>query len=683
MSAERRNAAYGSWGRSSALIFRSIFKIFRSFTLAVLFMEVDENGHNPAWPAVEYPGPDPSLSTPSLKESETGPEESEGKRCPRIRPLDDAVVDLRGVPAASVGKTLAQAGCQLLPEMEACKGLLPERQGGKSKPPVVAVVNCDAVVVGSGSGGGTVAARLAEAGMEVLVLEKGTYYAREDFSLLEGPSSAALYDKGGMAASDDGAIAVLAGSTLGGGSTINWAASFRTPPHVCREWADEYGLKRYESEEYQKAMDAVCERLGVHDDETVHGFMNAALWKGSEKLGYPLRVIPRNAPGAHSCNWCHMGCRSGAKQSTTETWLLDAAKAGARILTGCTVERVLHAPKKSGQMARENGGVRRGRRACGVLVGLNGGAEHLVVEAKTVVVACGSLRTPALLLQSGLRNPAIGRTLRLHPVGAVWGLIPEGPDLPGRSFEGAIMTACSTVAANWESSGYGALLQTPFAHPGLSSIAMPWQGGKKFKELFLRYPRVVIIIAITRDTGYGQVYVNKEGEPDVRYTLNKTDEKHMMNGLEHALRILHAAGATTLGTTNPSMEFFHEGPLPNNSASLPSQTMGNDSTLEAYIQGYHSRGLVKNGDAVFSAHQTGSCRMGTSARPSKSPSGSSQAVGSVVDSEGECWEVEGLFLGDGSVLPTPCGVNPMITIQSMAFCIGEGIAKRFKEGALS
>jgi long-chain-alcohol oxidase len=54
-----------------------------------------------------------------------------------------------------------------------------------------------------------------------------------------------LYEKGGLYTTEDGNIAVLAGACVGGGTTVNWSASFKTPDHVRNEWAENFGLLQF------------------------------------------------------------------------------------------------------------------------------------------------------------------------------------------------------------------------------------------------------------------------------------------------------------------------------------------------------------------------------------------------------------------------------------------------------
>ena len=82
-----------------------------------------------------------------------------------------------------------------------------------------------------------------------------------------------MYERGGLLASEDAGVSVLAGATLGGGTRVNWSASFATPPHVRREWAERFGLPAFASPRYDAALAAVGARLGVRT-----GFRHRCVW---------------------------------------------------------------------------------------------------------------------------------------------------------------------------------------------------------------------------------------------------------------------------------------------------------------------------------------------------------------------------------------------------------------------
>lgn len=410
---------------------------------------MDEKKENQSWKAIGYSGPDPELKAQISKQNE--------KEC--NGPLDSGIVDLS---APNAEEKLRSLGFPV-------RGKLGSRNQ---------YVECDVVVVGSGSGGGVVAGVLAKAGYKVVVLEKGEYYARTNLSLLEGPTMDRMYLSNGLMASKDMDVVILAGSTVGGGSTVNWSASIRTPDHVAAEWCSRHQLKLFGSERYEEALGAVCRRMAVQSEVDEEGLNNAVLRRGCLELGYPVRNVPRNAPADHHCGWCSMGCRDGRKQGAAETWLLDAVRSGnAVILTGSHAVRVL----------------RRGSIATGVEFVV--GKEAWAVESRVSVVACGALGTPPLLKASGLANVNIGRNLHLHPVVMAWGHFPNETTM--RSYEGAIMTAMSAAP--------GVMIQTPALHPGMFSVLMPWVSGRDMKDQMRRFHKTAHIFALARDTGCSTV----------------------------------------------------------------------------------------------------------------------------------------------------------------------------------
>ncbi|KAI5058671.1 hypothetical protein GOP47_0026841 [Adiantum capillus-veneris] len=570
-------------------------------------MQADSHGHNPIWKEIGYHIPHKENSTKQQK-----------------RPLEGKVIDVKKEAAL----------CDRLREF----GFSANVKEINERHRIDVSVECDAVVVGSGSGGGVVASVLAKAGFKVLVIEKGDYFARGDYSLIEASSGMAMIEGPNALLSNDGSVVVKAGSTVGGGSAINWSASLRTPDHVLREWAYNERLAWFKDDKYQKALDAVCNRINAKVESRKESLQNKVLREGCIKLGYHVEDVACNVVGEHYCGSCEFGCVSGAKQSTAETWLVDAVDRGSLILSGCRAEQVLHCK-----------GNKKERQATGVVAATPNG--KLYVQARVVVAAAGALQTPLLLRRSGLQNRHIGHNLHLHPALLAWGYLPATAGKDGDAdcaFEGGIISACCRELA-LANSGYGAILQCPCVHPGGFSFIAPWVSATQFKHMMQRYSRTCVVFTLMRDRTCGEVSEGANGSVRIDYELSPTDKAMSLRAVQLAVRILAASpGVTEVGT----------------------MSMDGDSSDPAHVEDYvariASRGFHGLNYSIQSAHQMGTCRMGVD--PSDS----------VVDLNGECWEVEGLFVGDSSVFPTAIGVNPMVTVQAIALCISQNIINFLK-----
>lgn len=489
----------------------------------------------------------------------------------------------------------------------------------------------DAVVVGSGAGGGPAAAVLAQAGLDVVVVERGPHVPESALTHLEAEAYPRMYLDGNLSTTRDLGILLLAGACLGGGTVVNYTTSFPLPDRVREEWDQEAGFREvFTGEDYEASTRAVLERLDVNTEHGRPSERDALMESGLRALGWHVDQMPRNVRGCgqdDECGYCTMGCRRGAKRSALVTWLEDAYRAGARIVVGADVTRVL---------------VERGR-----AVGVEGSVDGvpLTVRARAVVLACGGLSTPALLLRSGVGGPAAGRYLRLHPATAMWGRF---PDRAVRPWTGTIQARFSDELADLDGRGYGARFETTAAHPGLVTAFFGWDGAEAFKRSLLDFPHWSFVGVLLRDRGSGRVVVRGDGSPEWRYRLSRLDAAHMARALRGAAEVLAAAGAEEVLA----------------STAVPVTWRPGDGSLDGFMDRVRRVGFGSNQTMYASFHQMGSARMGT------------DPATSVVGEENEAHEVRGLFIMDASCFPTASGVNPMISVSALAHRAARALAAR-------
>jgi len=480
-------------------------------------------------------------------------------------------------------------------------------------------LDCDVVVIGSGAGGGVVAGELAARGKDVIVLEKGGYRNEADFTHQEGDALETMYDAGGLLASRDLGVVVLQGATLGGGTVINYTTSFHTPDAVREEWARGHALPHFISAEFTHSLDAVAQRLGVNTAHANPSGRDRVLIRGLERKGWHHGLLPRDVRGCSqddSCGYCGLGCRRAAKQSTLITYLQDAAARGARMVVDCDVRRVdLDRASASGVTARV-------------------GPHSLTVRARTVVVAGGSIHSPALLLRSGITLPALGRYLVLHPATAVLAHMDEDV----RPWTGTVQAHYSDQFADLND-GYGFKFETVPIHPSLQALAAPWESAAQHRERMAQLPRTALVGILLRDRFGGRVSVDAQGNPVVDYRLSRYDAGHLRRAFDAAGELLEAAGAREIWA--PLARFISYRP-------------GAARAREEWLARVDSAGWGPNELLLVTFHQMASCRMGATARTS------------VVDADNRVWGIRNLYVADASTFPSASGVNPMLTVMAIA-----------------
>jgi cholesterol oxidase len=278
----------------------------------------------------------------------------------------------------------------------------------------------DAVVVGSGYGGGVAASRLARAGRRVAVLERGREFLTGEFPSrfpelrqqmqvtgrrVRIGSPAGLYD---VRVGED--MHVLVGCGLGGGSLINAGVALRPDPRVFRDavWPEELARDSLLDEGYARAAGWVRPARDplAAGRSKVKALARSGAALGKEPVAAPVVVSFEDTvnaagiaqPACRHCGDCCGGCNVGAKNTVALTYLPDAVQHGAEVFT---LARVRHLEKTADgrwQVHFEP-------------LEANGTAGPSSVSADIVVLAAGTLGSTEILLRSRERGLALSDRL--------------------------------------------------------------------------------------------------------------------------------------------------------------------------------------------------------------------------------------------------------------------------------
>lgn len=493
----------------------------------------------------------------------------------------------------------------------------------------------DVVIIGSGAGGSVAAAELAEAGFEVVILDGGDWLTRADFIEDEAAMADRLMAEGGLRTTDDGAMALLQGETVGGGTTINWMLWLRTPDFVLDQWARESGLTGMTPAELAPVFAELEWRLHVHAVPAhAHSANNQLILRGAAALGWAARGGALNAKGCVRCGFCTAGCRHDAKQSALVTWLPRALAAGAQLHANTTADRI--------ELRERDGGSGTPPLKRVHARDVKTGAT-LTIDAPIVIAAGGAVGTPALLQRSGMGGDGVGQFLRVHPVTFGFGVY----DQEIAASTGIPMTTLCDEHLRWQGSDYGFWIETPPVAPWFAAAALQ-QFGPAHAARMQQFNRLGVLISLTRDGAErahssGRVQVNRRGDISVTYALSREDARRVRASIGAMAQLHFAAGAREVFTSHATPR------VARSAADIPQLMEGP---------------MGPNQLALGSAHVNGTCRLGVDRRTS----------GATPD--GERHGVRGLYISDGSLLPTAPGVNPQATIMAVTTVLARRLAAR-------
>jgi choline dehydrogenase-like flavoprotein len=492
--------------------------------------------------------------------------------------------------------------------------------------PAGSAEECDVVIVGSGAGGAVSAAVLADAGLEVMVIEAGPYMDRRSYPAEPLAALRALYRDGGLTVtSGRPAIPTPVGRAVGGTTVINSGTCLRAPEGVLAGWARERGIEWAErlDPDYAQAEELLDVR--PVDPERM-GRNGQILRAGAEALGASHAPLPRNAGRCVQCSSCPTGCRLDAKRAMHVSYLARAVAAGARVRAGVEAKRIAF------------DGARATGVECTAGVASPGDGRrprpYAVRARRAVVLAGGAFGTPELLLRSRFRSPSgeLGRNLRIHP--ACWVGARFADEV--RGWEGVMQ---SYAVDQWLERGL--LLEATFTPLAFGGQWLPGVG-RQHQERLLAFDRVASTGVHLSDRSAGRVALARDGSLRIGYRLTRDDARSLVFGIARAAELLYAAGAQEVYPQISGLPTIRAERIADLEASPPPRSA---LRLEAF-------------------HPMGTARLDADPRRG------------VVGTDGAVHGAEALYVADGSLLPTSIAVNPMLTIVAVASRIARRIADR-------
>jgi choline dehydrogenase-like flavoprotein len=472
-------------------------------------------------------------------------------------------------------------------------------------------LEAEVIVIGTGAGGAAAAYELARRGVAVAMIEAGDHFTRQHFTGEWVEATTKIYRF--TPALGNGFITILSGSSVGGTTTINSGTCYRTPDDILAKWRKR-GLGWISPEELAPYFAGVEEMLGVAEGESRYvGPLYDIVKRGADAIGLgDVHRLHRNAPGCDGQALCPYGCPTAAKRSTDVSYVPAALEKGAYLYAGFKVDRLL----RDGD--RIAGVTAHGRRQ-------DGSPVHLKIKAPNVILAMGTLHTPVFLMEQGIANKHLGRHLTVHPTGMVGGVFP-GADLQNDKTIIQGVGSGGMIADHIRFEG----ATPPFAVYGLTLRSY----GREWKEIVDAYASTAFFGFMISDTSEGRVWRNVKGLPVVTYWQNREDLRRYVKAMATNARIFFKAGAEKV-----VLHTAHADPV---------------LRSEKDVDRFENRRWSSMDFTQSAYHPLGTARLGASAESG------------VVDEDHRVYGVEGLYVMDGSVVPTSPAVNPQITIMALA-----------------
>lgn len=493
----------------------------------------------------------------------------------------------------------------------------------------------DVVIIGTGSGGGTLGAYLAERGWNVVMVEKGGFFRAEDFTQREEDAMADFNGRRGLDSTADNSVFLNYAEAVGGCTVHYWGDSFRTPDDRLDRWRAHTGIDWFTASALNPHWDVIEKELGIHvSGPELFNENNRLVQQGCEALGVDGHAVPTARIDCISCGWTQFGCAYNRKSSQLITTIPRVSKRGGRVISDARVERIIvedgRAVGVEGSLIERKTDARRGR---------------FRVDADVVVVAGGAIGTADLLLRNFPRDVA-GRRFYINPHYFVFADF-------GRDIDNQTGIPCAYAVHEWRRvrtdaqgryQGGGYIMLSSHQSPGIMAVLLS-EAGAAHTERMKRYRHLGSTMSVIDEDNPGRIYIDDKGYRRTQFRVRGVDLLKAVDYLKNASRIFLAAGAKEIWI--PDIY----GTIVRNEADIQSRI-----TL---------RSVQPNAQFVAGSHFLGTAPIGTD--PTDSFAGPT----------GESHRVKNLFVADGAAVPTSISVDPSLTIMGLARHIAAGIHERY------
>ena len=480
------------------------------------------------------------------------------------------------------------------------------------------VENADVCVIGSGAAGAILASKIASSGKSVILLEKGGYYDAEDMNQREADMIPLLWKNGGANFTDNLKIVIAQGQCLGGSTVINDAVCFRIPDIVTEQWR-QLGVN-ITDEKWKAASDEVWQNINVSEvtDEELNK-NNLMLKKACEQKGYKSGPNDRNCRDCKRCGFCHIGCHYETKQDMLVTYIHGALQdTDVRIFCNCEVDKIT---SENGLVNGVEGSFKDAT---------NSSKYKIRINSKVVIVSAGSIASSHLLLKNKIGLGKTGKGLALHPAPFLLGKFEE--QINGHDGIPMAYSCHEFGVTNGVTKG-GYLIESIFLPIFQFSIGLP-SFLAEHEALMQDYTRYSMAGIMIRDESNGTITLSENSNPKIHYQLGQKDIETIADGIKVLAEMWFDVGATKVISGHKDVI-----------------TLRSKQDIPRLVDAVRTN---PDGLQVASAHPQGGNRMGEDPNIC------------VVDSNCKVHGYDNLYVCDASVFPTSLGVNPQITVMSLA-----------------